>query len=657
MLIHQQTVGRFELRDFLGRGMIGDVYLAWDPENNAEVALKIVRTDRADPDMLEAERNGTALQAQLARVAPQVAAVYEEGETGDLFWVAMEYVHGTDLSRLLSGGKRLSEARAASIACQLCDMLEACHEFSAEIGDRRIFGIVHGDIKPENIRLQDEDRVRVLDFGIAKHLSHTRRSTKNLFGSLPYTPPERLEKGTVDLHSDLWAVGVVLYRMVAGFPPWSGDDPEDLENRIRRGERPAPLPPEVSPDLARIIRKTLAWDVAERYGTAAEIKADLEAFAAGQPLPVAGAVELPREDLSATRRTTAPLDTTIRAGETRRTDRTDRPPVEATRRTVEPEVVPPPPPFVPPPPPAAMAASPAAPAPAAVPAVTEAARRRPWSNRFVFFLVFVCLLGASQIWAHREMEEIRHDLVTQQNPDLPAITERYRRANRLSLLGPLASETRTELRQAILAAGDRILASYHGNNPTTTEKGWLKAEEYLRTALDIDYDRETRAKLTYARAHLTRIEAQTLKNRGEKDQAAERVRDSIAQFRDAARRAPDWPDPYLGLARIYAYEQFDLDELQKALGELARRGYRLGRREKAMLADGYRMRGQEFLAQALKADGPENQLRLLEMAKDHLSQSVAYYSEIPGFANVAANRAAAESSLDDASYRLWELGY
>lgn len=655
MLIHQQTVGRFELRDFLGRGAIGDVYLAWDPDRDSEVALKIVRTNRVDPDMLEAERNGTALQAQLARVAPQVAAVYEEGEAGDFFWVAMEYVHGTDLSRLLSGGRRLPEARAVSIACQLCDMLEACHGFSAEIGERRIFGIVHGDIKPENIRLQDEDRVRVLDFGIAKHLSHTRRSTKNLFGSLPYTPPERLEKGTVDLHSDLWAVGVVLYRMVAGIPPWSGDDPEDLENRIRRGERPAPLPPEVAPDLARIVRKTLAWNVAERYATAAEIRADLEAFAAGKPLPVAGASEPVRDDLSATRRTTAPLEETIKAGETRRTDRTDRPPVEATRRTVEPEPeveVPPPPVYVPPPPP-----PPAAAATVATPAVSEAPQRRPWSNKFVFFLVFVCLLAASQIWAHREMEEIRHDLVTQQDPDLPAITERYRRANRVSLLGPLASETKTELRQAILAAGDRILASYHGNNPTTTESGWLKAQEYFQTSLDIDYDRETRAKLTYARAHLTRIEAQTLRNRGEKDQAAEKIRDSIAQFRDAARRAPDWPDPYLGLARIYAYEQFDLDELQKALGELARRGYRLGRREKAMLADGYRMRGQEFLAQALKADGPENQLRLLEMAKDHLSQSVAYYSEIPGFANVAANRAAAESSLDDASYRLWELGY
>ena len=170
----------------------------------------MVRAKRTDPEMLQAEKNGVALQEQLSRVAPQVAAVYEWGEDDGFFWVAMEYVAGTDLSQRLARGP-LPEDRAASIACQLCDMLEACHNFSAEVGGRKVYGIVHGDIKPENIRLQDDDRVRVLDFGIAKLLSQTRKFTVNLFGSLPYTPPERLDRGGVDRHSDLWAVGVVLY--------------------------------------------------------------------------------------------------------------------------------------------------------------------------------------------------------------------------------------------------------------------------------------------------------------------------------------------------------------------------------------------------------------------------------------------------------------
>ncbi|HYG62248.1 MAG TPA: serine/threonine-protein kinase, partial [Thermoanaerobaculia bacterium] len=259
LLLHQQKVGRFEIRDFLGRGAIGDVLLAWDPQSQAEVALKVVRIGKSDPEMLEAEKNGIALQAQIARVAPQVAAVHEQGVDGDFYWVCMEYVPGNDLSRVLDRGA-LPEERAVHIARQLCAMLEVCHGFIAEVGERRIHGIVHGDIKPENIRLQDEDRVRVLDFGIAKHLSNTRRFTVNLFGSLPYTPPERLDRGVVDRHSDLWAVGVVLYIMASGRRPFAGRTPEEVEQSIMAGDL-QPLPETVSPALQRIIRKSLAFSV------------------------------------------------------------------------------------------------------------------------------------------------------------------------------------------------------------------------------------------------------------------------------------------------------------------------------------------------------------------------------------------------------------
>jgi serine/threonine protein kinase len=650
MLLHQQTVGRFEMRDFLGRGAVGDVYLAWDPQRQEDVALKISRVSKTDPEMLEAERNGVQLQAELSRVAPQVATIYEQGQDGDFFWVAMEYVAGEDLSQILAGGRRLPEGRAVAVAHQLCDMLVTCHGFTTEIGGKTVLGIVHGDIKPDNLRLQDGDRVRVLDFGIAKHLSHTRRFTVNLFGSLPYTPPERLERGVVNLHSDLWAVGVVLYRMVAGYPPYAGDNAEEMENRIRRGEAPEPLPPDCSPRLARIIRKALAFDVGRRYQTAAELKADLDAFQEGRPL-LAEAAEEPREDPSATRRTWRPLEDSP-VTETRRTE----PPVASeTQRTTAPVIPPPPPPG---PAPVVGPAGVVAAGPPPLPVIEAAPpRRRSWANRFVVLLVLACLLGASQMWAWNEMEDIRHDLVNQEDPDLQSLAERYRKVSRVSLLGPLQSDTKTELRSALAAAADRILASYHGDSPTTTERGWQRAREYLQTALGIDYDRETRAKLIYAEAHLDRIEVQSLRRRGQQDQANEELRDAIAGFQEAARRSPDWPDPYMGLARIYAYERFDLEELQKALGEMARRGYRLGQREKAMLADGYRMRGRELFARAQRAEDPDEEVRLLEEARDHLSQSIAFYGEIPGFGDVRKNRAEAEAQLDEVTFRLWEMGF
>jgi serine/threonine protein kinase/tetratricopeptide (TPR) repeat protein len=658
VITHQQ-VGRFEIRDFLGRGAIGDVHLAWDPERHSEVALKLVRMQRADPEMLEAERNGVALQRQLSTVAPQVAAVYEEGESAGFFWVAMEYVAGTDLSEIVSRGP-LSETRAVLIAEQLCAMLEVCHQFSAEVGSRRIAGIIHGDIKPENIRLQENDRVRVLDFGIAKHLSQTRRFTVNLFGSLPYTPPERLDRGAVDRQSDLWAVGVVLYLMVSGRPPFTGDDPEELERKIRRGEPPSPLPAELSPKLRKIIQKSLAFDVGRRYASAGAMKADLDAWLHGLPLPSEAAPE-PAADVSATRRTSptsptssaegAPLDLPPRPppapGETRRTGgpaAADSGPtvlpfrreVEATRRTTDPALIPPPP-----------SPPPLFPAPADEARQDTAAlpKRRWWLILLVLAAIVILM---DQAWVRGESREIQRALVGNANPDLDALWERYRSADQKTLgLGIGLGAAREELRSAFRQQAERILDSFHGDNPHTTEKGWERAQHDFEAALDLDYDRETRARMIYCRAHLDRIASQTLRNKGQKADADKKLEDAIAGFRDAARRAPDWPDPFLGLERVYSYEAFDLDALQKAIGELGKRGYPIGRREKAMLADGFRRKGIEMQARSEQAARPDDQEEMKERARENFEQALNLYAEIPGYGDSKANSADVQQRLEE----------
>ncbi len=637
-----QQVGRFEIRDFLGRGAMGDVHLAWDPRESREVALKVIRTKHADPEMLEAEKNGISLQRQLSEVAPQVAAVYESGEDSGFFWVAMEYVPGTDLAQMIQRGP-LPEDYSAFFAHQLCDMLEACHQFSGEIGGRKVYGVIHGDIKPENVRIQESERVRVLDFGIAKHLSQTRRFTVNLFGSLPYTPPERLEKGGVDRHSDLWALGVVLYQMVAGYPPFSGDDPEELETQIRSGEPPRPLPEDVSPGLKKIIRKSLAFDPVRRYAGAAELKADLEAWNEGKPLPSEAQEPdpVPAGDLNATRRTVRPgLDDSgsFQSSETRRTDRA--------------AVV------VPPPPPAAPAA------PVAVAEVEPPPAPRPTGRRRLrqqtlgaLFLLAGSLMLASQVWVRSEAAEIRRDLATDTSPNLDDLWSRYQQIAVFSLPNSEVREVRTELREALLRSGERILESYRGDSPTTTERGWQKAHDHLKAALDLQFrDKPTRAKMMYARAHLDRIESQTLRGRGQRDPARQKVRDAVEEFRDAAKLDPDWPDPYLGLARIYAYEQFDLKQLEEALSELERHGYPLGRREKAMLADGYRMRAQELLSQATKARDTDQEVELLESSRDHFTYAIDYYRQAGNFANSKANMSDAADQLGGILLRLQELG-
>jgi len=643
-MLTQAHVGRFEIRDFLGRGAIGDVYLAWDPKLASEIALKLVRTAKTDPDMLAAERNGTALQDALARVAPQVAAVYEQGDQDGFFWVAMEYVAGTDLARVIEREAPFDEQRAVGIALQLCEMLEMFHELTTE--GRR--GIVHGDLKPENIRLQESDRVRVLDFGIAKHLSQTRRFTHNLFGSLPYVPPERLNTGRLDAQSDLWAVGVILYLMVSGHPPWSGHDTEELEGRIRRGEPPVPLPETVSPGLKKILYRTLAFDPARRYPSATALRSDLEAWRDDRPLDEPAALEEPaRDDLNATRRTALPLDDSRAGlGETRRTDRPAASDLDATRRTFEPEAT------VAPLPLADLLETTPGPQPDSSADAPPRPRRR---KRLWLALAGALLIvfGISQVWIQGEAQDLQRALVTDTDPDLLAILQSYRQVSWLGMFNPTLGRVRDELREALVTSADRLLEGYHGDFPSTRERGWQKAYDYLKGAVELNYlDRKVRAKMYYAKAHLDRIESQTLKQKGDREAAGQKVEAAISGFREAARRDKDWPDPYLGLARVYAYERPDLDQLQKALVELEKRGYRLGRRERTMEGDGYRMRAEELWARAQRARGTEGEAELLEKTRDNLLQAINFYDDAVGFADVKTNRARAHDRLDQVQTRL-----
>jgi hypothetical protein len=162
--------------------------------------------------------------------------------------------------------------------------------------------------------------------------------------------------------------------------------------------------------------------------------------------------------------------------------------------------------------------------------------------------------------------------------------------------------------------------------------------------------------MVYTRGHLDRIGSQTLRTRGQKDPARQKVREAVDGFRDAAKLSPNWPDPYLGLARVYAYEQFDLKKLEDSLSELERHGYPMGRREKAMLADGYRMRAQELLAQATRARDTDEETELLESSRDHFTQAINLYREAGSFASARENMQDAAKQLRGILARLEELG-
>jgi len=301
---------------------MADVYLAFDTQYSCEVALKLIEqaADQDTRDFIEAERRGAELQARLAEVDPHVAKGFDCGDLDGFFFVSMEFVDGKDLSEVLRPGP-LDPDAAADIAIAVAATLDAAHNLQVPINGKTYHGIVHGDIKPKNIRIDTKNRVRVLDFGIAKALSLSRRLTRNEFGSVPYSSPERLLDGNVDVQSDLWSLAVMLYEMVAGSQPYQADTTERLERMIR-SRAPAPPAPEPCPEpLRRILMKAMMPEPESRYRSAREFADDLILFRTGGPVRAAD------EDLDSTRRTyRAPND--VETDSTRRTT-----PADETRRT------------------------------------------------------------------------------------------------------------------------------------------------------------------------------------------------------------------------------------------------------------------------------------------------------------------------------------
>ena len=307
-----QQLGPYEIIQSIGHGMAGSVFLARDRRTDQRVALKIVPhgTDHDAIEIIAAERWGAELQKQLSQVSSRVPAVFEHGDHESGYYVSMEYLDGENLSSVISRGPIPAE-QAAEIGIELCRFLEDAHRFEAVIGNRELRSLVHGDLTPRNVRITSNQKVKVLDFGIAKALSLSRKVTRNDFGTLCYLSPERLESGVVDEHADYWSVGIMLYEMVRAARPFQAEDTRRLERLILSRTGAPPLNESCPHGLESIIAKLLAPNANERYASAQAIREDLERFRSsevthaeqeGWPRPADGPA-----DEAATRRT-PPVD-------------------------------------------------------------------------------------------------------------------------------------------------------------------------------------------------------------------------------------------------------------------------------------------------------------------------------------------------------------
>jgi len=251
---------------------MGTVYKAWDKELERTVALKLVRRDLThDPNVSERFKQELLLASKVSH--RNVLRIHDLGDgPGDTKFISMAYIEGQDLNQLLRKERKLSLDRALNIARQLCEALDAAH---AE-------GVVHRDLKPQNILVDQHDHIYVSDFGLAKSLESDLGMTRTgqFLGTPRYMSPEQAEIGHVDHRSDLYAFGLILCEMVTGDLPFEHADStmQMMYQRVHGTPRdPRELNHDLPGYLAQIIQKCLERDVNLRYQSAREILADLEA--------------------------------------------------------------------------------------------------------------------------------------------------------------------------------------------------------------------------------------------------------------------------------------------------------------------------------------------------------------------------------------------
>jgi serine/threonine-protein kinase len=277
--------GRYELDGVVGRGGMAEVYRARDIRLDRIVAIKTLRADLARDQIFQARFRREA-QSAASLNHPSIVAVYDTGEdmaSGmPIPYIVMEYVDGRTVRDLLQEGHRLLPERSLEIIDGVLRALDYSHQA----------GIVHRDIKPGNVMVTRNGDVKVMDFGIARAMSDaqaTMTQTAQVIGTAQYLSPEQARGERVDSRSDLYSTGCLLYELLTGRPPFTGDSPVAIAYQHVR-ENPVPpsrVDPDVPPWADAIVLKAMAKSPSDRYQTAADMRADLQRAASGMPVAAA----------------------------------------------------------------------------------------------------------------------------------------------------------------------------------------------------------------------------------------------------------------------------------------------------------------------------------------------------------------------------------
>jgi serine/threonine protein kinase len=307
----RKLANRYELGEPIGRGGMADVFEAFDTRLNRTVAIKILRSDLAhDPAFIARFRKEA--QAAAALNHPTIVAVYDTGE--DIYgegrsatnvpYIVMEYVDGTTLRDIIKSGRKLPPERGLRIIAGVLDALAYSHRH----------GIIHRDIKPANIMIARSGEVKVMDFGIARALadaSNTMTGGQTVMGTAQYLSPEQAKGEAVDARSDLYSAGVLLYELLTGKPPFSGESPVAIayQHVSEIPTYPSEIDPAIPKSVDSVVMHALNKSAKDRYQSAEEFQADVERIMAGIPI---SKESQPKPKPQPVSKTTAPVRTKTR---------------------------------------------------------------------------------------------------------------------------------------------------------------------------------------------------------------------------------------------------------------------------------------------------------------------------------------------------------
>ena len=260
------SIGKYRIIELVGEGAMGVVYRAQDSVLDRPVAIKVMNDSIARQDDLR-KRFLHEAQAAGSLQHPNVVCIYDLGEADGHLFIAMEFVHGVDLERLIELGEPLSLQARLDIIIDVLTGLAFAHKR----------GIVHRDIKPANIRVGDDGRAKIMDFGVAHLASSSMTSTGSILGTPTYMAPEQITEGKTSPATDIFAVGGVLYQILTLMKPFDAPTLQNLFYKIIT-EKPRPvseLMPGLPPALDRIVQKAMAKEPSDRYASALDMANDL----------------------------------------------------------------------------------------------------------------------------------------------------------------------------------------------------------------------------------------------------------------------------------------------------------------------------------------------------------------------------------------------